>query len=191
VQPAREHHSSVSGARMALTNLSSDWAVSDPHSEPPERRASLKAARWCLVADGQRLARVTWPHGIRFPVPGRLNLSTPRRNRIAAHSPPKTVVASRRDPVILAPRHTSCPPSGAPSLVAALITPSRQPPSITAADHQSDVTRNGESVNKKRLGARSDFDEWANQVVAALKTNRAAAPGVCRQRRLRDHAKTG
>jgi hypothetical protein len=29
-----------------------------------------------------------------------------------------------------------------------------------------------ERVSKKRLDARSDFDEWANQVVAALKTHR-------------------
>ena len=29
-----------------------------------------------------------------------------------------------------------------------------------------------ERVSKKRLYAQSDFDEWANQVVAALKTHR-------------------
>jgi hypothetical protein len=34
-------------------------------------------------------------------------------------------------------------------------------------------TRKGESVSKERLDARSDFDEWANQVVAAVKTHRS------------------
>jgi hypothetical protein len=29
-----------------------------------------------------------------------------------------------------------------------------------------------ERVSKKRLDARADFDEWAHQVVAALKTHR-------------------
>lgn len=33
-------------------------------------------------------------------------------------------------------------------------------------------TKNGKSVREKRLGGSSDFDEWANQVVAALKTHR-------------------
>jgi len=37
----------------------------------------------------------------------------------------------------------------------------------------SDVyTGNTEWVSKKRLDARLDFDEWANQVVAAVKTHR-------------------
>jgi hypothetical protein len=37
----------------------------------------------------------------------------------------------------------------------------------------SDVyTGNTEWVSKKRLDARSDFDKWANQVVAAVKTHR-------------------
>ena len=37
----------------------------------------------------------------------------------------------------------------------------------------SDVyTGNTEWVSKERLAARSGFDEWANQVVAAVKTHR-------------------
>jgi hypothetical protein len=37
----------------------------------------------------------------------------------------------------------------------------------------SDVyTGNTEWVSKERLDARSGFDEWANQVVAAVKTHR-------------------
>jgi hypothetical protein len=34
-------------------------------------------------------------------------------------------------------------------------------------------TTKGESVSKERLDTRSDFDVWANQVVAAVKTHRS------------------
>jgi hypothetical protein len=53
------------------------------------------------------------------------------------------------------------------------MTHSCQLPSITAADHESDVyTRNREWGNEMRLDAQSDFYEWANHVVAAIRTHR-------------------
>jgi hypothetical protein len=61
--------------------------------------------------------------------------------------------------------------------------------SITAADHESGLyTKNREWVSKKRLDARSDFDEWANRVVAAVKAHRsrfgASAGGAPAQSRI-------
>jgi hypothetical protein len=53
------------------------------------------------------------------------------------------------------------------------------------ADHESDVyTKNREWVSEKSVGARPDFDEWANHVVAAVKTHRSrfgasAGSGSC------------
>ena len=56
----------------------------------------------------------------------------------------------------------------------------------------SDVyTANTEWVSKKRLDARLDFDEWANQVVAAVKTHRLRFGESASGERERDHRPSG
>jgi hypothetical protein len=56
----------------------------------------------------------------------------------------------------------------------------------------SDVyTANTEWVSKKRLDARLDFDEWANQVVAAVKTHRLRFGESASGERERDHRPNG
>jgi hypothetical protein len=56
----------------------------------------------------------------------------------------------------------------------------------------SDVyTGNTERVSKKRLDARLDFDEWANQVVAAVKTHRLRFGESARSGERDDHRPNG
>ena len=52
-------------------------------------------------------------------------------------------------------------------------------------------TANTERVSKKRLDARLDFDEWANQVVAAVKTHRLRFVESASGERERDHRPNG
>ena len=52
-------------------------------------------------------------------------------------------------------------------------------------------TANTEWVSKMRLDARLDFDEWANQVVAAVKTHRLRFGESASGERERDHRPNG